>query len=122
MKRALGIAAVILLPSVALAAAPKTFSQLADLVVDLFDAGVGLLITAALVIYLFGITRSIYKSGEEGKESLRTYLFWGILTIFIMISIWGILQLFQNTLFGGTSYAPDSSSSRPQSDMQINFR
>ena len=107
MKRTfLGIAAVAFIPSIALAAAPRTFSDLANLIVSFFDAGAGLLITAAVVIYLFGISKSIYTAGEEGKEALRTYLLWGIVTIFIMVSIWGILQLLQNTLFGGTSYAP----------------
>ncbi|MDB5238135.1 MAG: protein of unknown function with transrane region [Candidatus Kaiserbacteria bacterium] len=110
MKRILVLVVVLLLPSFAFAAAPRTFSDLADLIVSLFDAGVGLLITAALVIYLFGISRSIFKAGEEGKEALRTYVLWGILTIFLMVSIWGILQLLQNTLFGGTTYAPGQSS------------
>ena len=121
MKRFLGIAVVMLSPSIVLAATPRTFSDLANLAVSLLDAGAGLLITTALVIYLFGISRSIYKAGEEGKEALRTYVLWGILTIFIMISIWGILQLLQNTLFGGTSYAPGSSQGQ-SSGMQATFQ
>ena len=108
MKR-LGIILIMLTPSLALAAAPRTFSDLANLIVAMLDAGVGLLITVAIVIYLFGISRSIFKSGEEGKEGLRRYFLWGIVTIFLMVSIWGILQLLQNTLFGGTSYAPGTS-------------
>ena len=109
MKRFFGIFAAMFVPSLALAATPHNFKELANLIVSLFDAGVGLLITAAIVIYLFGISRSIYTSGEKGNDGLRTYAVWGVLTIFIMVSIWGILQLLQNTLFGGTSYAPSGS-------------
>ena len=117
MRRILVIAAVVLAPSLAFAAAPHNFSELANLIVSFLDAGVGLLITAAIVIYLFGISRSIYNSGEKGNDALRTYATWGLGTIFLMVSIWGILQLLQNTLFGGTSYAPSGSIS----DVLSNF-
>lgn len=110
MKRILIILLIICAPSLVLAAAPRTFSDLADLIVSLFDAGAGLLITAAIVIYLFGISRSIYKAGEEGKEMLRNYVVWGIITIFLMVSIWGILRLLQNTLFGSNSYSQNTDS------------
>lgn len=109
MKRLLPILLVAFVPSLALAATPHNFKELANLIVSLLDAGVGLLITAAIVLYLFGISRSIYQSGEKGNDALRTYAVWGLGTIFLMVSIWGILQLLQNTLFGGTSYAPSGS-------------
>lgn len=35
---------------------------------------------------------------------MRSYLVWGIIIIFVMVSIWGILQLLQNTLFGNGGY------------------
>jgi hypothetical protein len=109
MKRTLLLTVVAFVPSLASAATPHNFSELANLIVSLLDAGVGLMITAAIVIYLFGISRSIYNSGEKGNDALRTYATWGLGTIFLMVSIWGILQLLQNTLFGGTSYAPSGS-------------
>jgi hypothetical protein len=40
------------------------------------------------------------SKGDKMTE-LRTYIVWGILALFLMVSIWGVLQLLQNTLFGG---------------------
>ena len=98
--------ALLLLPTVALASAPRTFEELANLIVAILDSGVGLLVLAGIVIYFYGVSTNILKMSDEGGKTARAYFVWGILVIFIMVSIWGILDLLQNTLFGNNPYNP----------------
>lgn len=99
MKKVLPLA-ILLLPSLALAA-PRTFSELADLVTNLINGGIGVALILGLVIYFYGIATSIPKTGQGDMERIRAHFFWGIIALFVMFSVWGIVALIRNTLFGG---------------------
>ena len=104
MKTRYVIALVVLaIPSFALAASPHTFRDLSSLVVSIFNAATGVLIVAGIAVYFYGISTNILKFGEGDVEKLKNYFFWGIIVLFLMVSIWGILQLLQNTLFDSGS-------------------
>lgn len=94
---------VILAPQAAFAA-PGTFKELANLLVNWLNQIAIVLITLALVIYFWGIARNMNKFGDGAQAAattLRYYVFWGVLILFVMMSVWGIIRLLQNTLFGG---------------------
>ncbi len=95
--------AVLVAPTIALAA-PHTFQELAALVVSIFNSLTSLLIVAGIVVYFYGISINILKFGEGEAEKLKNYFFWGIIVLFVMVSIWGILSLLQQTLFGSGGY------------------
>lgn len=99
--RPLLMIAVILVPAVAFAQAPRTFQELAADIVDILDATTAVLIVAGIVVYFYGISSNILNFSDDGGEKVRAYFFWGIIVLFVMVSIWGILRLLQNTLFGG---------------------
>ena len=94
------------LPIVAFAqaSAPSSFKDMANVIAKIFNAGAVLLITATIVVYFYGIVGNIYNS-KEGKTNadMRKNILWGILIIFFMVSIWGIVELLQYSLFGGPS-------------------
>lgn len=100
------LAAIVFLPTITLAAAPKTLKELANLLVTILNSATALLVFAALVMFLLGASLNIWKSNERGGKVLTTYLMWGILTLFVMVSIWGILRLLQGTLFENSPYNP----------------
>lgn len=63
---------------------------------------VGLLGALALVIFFWGLVQYIYRSGDahahaEGRERMV----WSLIAIFVLFSVWGILQLMSISLFGG---------------------
>lgn len=101
----------LVLPSVALAA-PRTFGDLANLIVQLLDATTAVLIVLGIVVYFWGISTNILKFGQSDIEKLKNYFFWGIIVLFVMVSVWGILHLLQSTLFGGNSF--NATSGAPQ--------
>lgn len=96
---------VLAFPAVALAAAPRTFSELANLLVTILDSATGMLVVAGIVIYFYGVSTNILKLKDESGAKVRQYMVWGLIVIFVMVSIWGILRLLQSTLFGSTQSA-----------------
>ncbi len=88
-------------PFYAFAQTPTTFIGLANMLVRILNDGVVLMITAVIVVYFYGIVGRVYKSSQgETKGDMSSYLMWGIAIIFLMVSIWGVIQILQNTLFG----------------------
>lgn len=102
MRRTIVALAVYAAPALAFAATPKTFTEFVNMVVNIFNALTALLVLAAVVFYLFNITTGIGKTGEKRSQMYRVML-WGMLALFLMVSIWGILRILQTTLFGTDS-------------------
>ncbi|MEK7106720.1 MAG: hypothetical protein AAB899_00860 [Patescibacteria group bacterium] len=104
------LACVAVIPSVAFAVtAARTYSELVDQLVSLMNAGVAVLVALGVAIYFYGMYSNILKFGEDNPEKKKAFFFWGIIILFVMVSIWGILQIMQNTLF-----PPDGSSNQAQ--------
>ena len=94
------------LPLVASAEAARTFQELAVDIVEILDATTAVLIVAGIVVYFYGISTNILNFSDDAGEKVRIYFFWGIIVLFVMVSIWGILRLLQDTLFGGSINNP----------------
>ena|SRR3989344_1445452 len=88
-------------------AAAQTFQELALDIVEIIDTATITLIVFALVVYFWGMAVNIpHFGGEKGGEKQKAFFFWGLLVLFVMVSIWGIIQLLQNTLFGDNPFDP----------------
>jgi len=62
---------------------------------------IGLLFAAAMVLFLWGGVQLIIGS-DTGRENGKRHLLWGIIGMFIMVSVYGILNLLAGTFgFGG---------------------
>jgi len=94
-------AAVAALP--ALAGAQTLLNTLA-LVNTFLNAAIGLMITLAIVVFFWGIIQYLAGGSEKKAEGLQIML-WGVVAIFVMVSIWGIIRLLQST-FRVTSTDP----------------
>lgn len=73
----------------------------------LFNGMIGLFITIAIVAFFWGLIKYIWSVDEKKAEGLQTMLY-GVLAIFVMVSIWGIIRLIQNTfgVAGGGAITP----------------
>lgn len=103
LRRILFTASVGLLPYAASAAtSPTDLKSLAKVLVDLINIAIPVLISLGVVYYLWGIAYSIKDAGSaKSWANFRTQIAWGILALFMMVSIWGILRLLDNTFFTG---------------------
>ena len=107
-RHLIAITSIAFLPGVALAAAPRNFQELVNFLVTFLNNAIAVLVVLGLVVYFYGVSTSILKAKTEGTKNLKGYFFWGIIILFVMVSIWGILQILQNTLFGGDQFSPNT--------------
>jgi hypothetical protein len=97
----LGVA-VLTLP--ALAGAQSLLNTLAFFN-TLLNGAIGLLITLAIIAFFYGLVRYLFTEGAEGKAAGLKIMLMGVITIFVMVSIWGLVRLLQST-FQVTSTTP----------------
>lgn len=99
MRRVLPLL-LLLAPTIA-SAAPRTFAELMDLITNLINGGIGVALILGIVVFFFGTATSMAKTIKGDTTHMRSQLLWGIIALFVMFSVWGILALLRNTLFGG---------------------
>ncbi|MDO8548286.1 MAG: ion transporter [bacterium] len=91
--------ALFALPLFAFAQALQPLRNLVVAVGSVLNLLIPVLIAAALVVFFWGLIKYINKSGgEEGASAGRSTMIAGLVALFIMVSVWGIINLAQNAL------------------------
>lgn len=76
-----------------------TLRDLVYQIVDLINSTVVVLGGIALVLFLISVLRYIAKGDEaHGKNEERKAMGWGLLALFVLFSIWGILSIFKEMI------------------------
>ena len=106
MKKALFIVSASLLPMVAAAQTPST-SNIESLIQSLSRI-VGLLLpivfALALLFFFWGLAQYILNSGDEAAQGEgRRKMIWGVVALFVMSAVWGLVR------FIGTTFGIDTS-------------
>ena len=71
-----------------------------------------LIITLALVYFLWGMANFILRADDEqGRAKGKQMMIWGIIALFVMFSVWALVGILQNTflLGGGGGFGGSSS-------------
>lgn len=56
----------------------------------------------ALLFFIWGLATFILHADDtDAHEEGKKKMFWGVIALFVMISIWGIIGFFQTDFFGG---------------------
>lgn len=115
MRRALALSFSFLLALAPLAAsaatgAPRTFNDLTTQIITVFSSLTFVLMLAGIAVYFWGLSINVMKIAKGETSQMKSYFLWGVIVLFVMISIWGIVQILQNTLFSGEIGAGSSSS------------
>ena len=64
----------------------------------LLDFVIPLLIALSLVAFIYGILKFFLNpDNEEKKKEGKTFMLWGIIALFVMVSIWPLVSIFSNT-------------------------
>jgi len=80
----------------------QTIAGILNLIVNqILNPLIGVLISLALVIFFIGVIKYIRVAGEEDKNDAKKIMWWGIIALFVMISVWGLVQILINTFFPG---------------------
>ncbi len=96
----LTLSALLFIPMVTFAA-PQTFPELVGLLVGFINLAVPIIIALAVLGFFWGVSQYIFSAGDTSKiEDGRKLMIYGIIALFVMVSIWGILRLLSNTFLG----------------------
>lgn len=93
--RRFAVLVALLVPAVASAA---TLTETLVFISTFLNGVIGLFITLAIVVFFWGLIKYLWSMETESAHESLKIMFWGIISIFVMVSIWGIIRLLQNTL------------------------
>ncbi len=107
MKKILAIVSVGVFPVMALA---QTYTGggvggLFDMATTLLNRAVPIIISLAVVYFIYQVFRYAVAGNEDDKALAKTHMIWGIVGIFVMVSIWGLVAILTTT-FGTASTTP----------------
>ncbi len=75
----------------------KTFKGLVSTIINcLLNPIVGLIVSLSILSFIWGIFKFIRSAGDDKQEG-RELMFWGVVGIFVMVSVWGLVNILRNT-------------------------
>ncbi|MDO8482127.1 MAG: hypothetical protein Q7S75_03535 [bacterium] len=85
-------------------ASAQTLFNTLNIFTSLLNGLMVLFITLAIVVFFWGLIKYIFNRNGGEKEGAEgaTLMIWGIIALFVMLSIWGIIGLLRTT-FGVTA-------------------
>lgn len=76
-----------------------TLASLVNMVVSSINSIVLVLSGVALALFFWAGIRYIYSAGDaKAKGYSKDTLVWGLVAMFVLVSIWGILRILQEAL------------------------
>jgi len=85
---------------------PQNFSGLVYIFIDLILIIIPIVVAMALLVFFWGLVKFIFRVGsgdekavEEGKNLMK----WGLIALFVMVSVWGIISLMSGEFGFGSS-------------------
>lgn len=101
---------VIILGLIPFLANAQSIDELLDTASSAINQIIPILIGLALVVFFWGLIQFIVRSGnKEAVENGRRLMLWGIISLFIMVGIWGIIAIAADVLnvgVGGSATPP----------------
>lgn len=81
---------------------PSTFKELTEVFIGLIDLVVVLIFALAFIIMAYKLLSAwvLYADNEQKREEGKNMAITSVLVMFVMLSIWGILRILQNGIFG----------------------
>lgn len=69
----------------------------------LLNYAVQIIIALSLIAFLYGIFRLVFldASNTTEREKARKFMMWGICALFVMVSVWGLVNVLKTSVFGG---------------------
>ncbi|MEK7109062.1 MAG: hypothetical protein AAB919_01350 [Patescibacteria group bacterium] len=96
-KQALIALALLSAPLLASAQQLQPLQRLVNSIGLLVASLIPILITVALIVFFWGLVKYIRSSGKGHAEG-KNIMIAGLVSLFVMVSIWGLIQLAQGAL------------------------
>ncbi len=114
MKKALingfGLTAAFALPLFAFAQTVRDISSAGQLVIDIINnVLVPVLFAVAFIVFLWGAFKTFIlgANSEEVKEQGKNLMLWGLIGFFVMVSVWGLVNILTGSVTFGNNQGPN---------------
>ena len=95
------VLALVVTPVVAFGAV-SDLQGLIDMAKGIVSSLVPLIMSLAVLAFVWGIFKYLTEAADPGKrEEGRQFMIWGIVALFVMVSLWAIVGVIKGTFFGG---------------------
>lgn len=85
-------------------AAPKTITQLLGLFSGFINILTAILVSVAILMFIWGVIQYVSSGGDEEKQTAaRSTMIYGIIGIFVIVAVWGLVNILKNTFIGDNS-------------------
>ena len=93
MKKALIVAGAALMPFVASAQLTNVINNIINPIGQIINLLIPIVFALAMLYFFWGLAQYILNAGDEAKkEEGRNKMIWGIVAIFVMAAVWGIVR------------------------------
>lgn len=72
--------------------------HLLGIAAGVIQALIPIVIGLAVLVFLWGVLQYVLRSSDAGKEEGRTFMLWGIIALFVMVSVWGLVNILRDSL------------------------
>ncbi len=98
------VLAALVVPLLAWAQTPTTFASLVrDTVLPIMNGLIALLSAIAVAVFFIGLVRYVASAaGAQEKVQGKELIFWGIIALFVMVCLYGLLAILKATFFPGS--------------------
>jgi ABC-type nickel/cobalt efflux system permease component RcnA len=98
-------ALIALFPTLALAQA-RDFKGLVQIVINLIKSLIPLIVALTLLVFIWGIFQLVKSNSADSREEAISIITYGIISLFVMVSVWGLVSILTSTFFGGSLIVP----------------
>lgn len=101
MKKFLYVVAALALPALAGAQQVDSLQSLGAFVISFINqVAVPVVFALAFIVFIWGVFQFFIVGGhdEEGKEKGKALMLYGLIGFFVMVSVWGLVNILTGTL------------------------
>ncbi|KKR47081.1 MAG: hypothetical protein UT90_C0008G0023 [Parcubacteria group bacterium GW2011_GWA1_40_21] len=73
-----------------------TFCSIIGFFLNIIGASIPILISISVIVFVWGVFRYVIAEGEDKARS-RNVMMYGIIGLFVMVSVWGLVRVVYNT-------------------------
>lgn len=103
------IASLALAPTLAFAQQLSSLETLVSSIGRLVSLALPIVVGVALLAFFWGLVKFIFAQGnEESKADAKKIMLWGLVALFVMVAVWGIVRFIGDALDINPQNTPDA--------------
>jgi hypothetical protein len=76
----------------------NAIGDLLETIGGLVETATPIVVGIALLAFFWGLAKYIFAGAEDDKVAGKKIMIWGIIALFVMISVWGIIEFIGTSL------------------------